>query len=150
MKETAYYGQMKTKLIKQVGGKIIKISDKSTLGLPDSCHIMDGVSTYIETKKDDIYGVNYIIPWNTVKKYLRQYEVCKDIRKHTLVLYVIYCPNLKMTAVLDVNMIAEKFYRNEEPLLEGSHFTQGHGIDLIAAEIYQHRRKVNEELSSRL
>lgn len=146
MRESSYYGTMRTKLVREVGGKVIKISDKATLGLPDSMHIRNGVVTYIETKIFDLKNQRFFAPWDVIKKYVRQFEMCREIRKHALVLYVIYCPHVKMTAVLDVNMIKNDFYKNEAILLEGSHFVSGHGIELIVQEIDDWRIYVREHL----
>ncbi len=146
MRESSYYGTMKKKLVQEIGGMILKISDRATLGLPDSSHVRHGVVVYLETKIYDIHNQNYIIPWNVIKKDVRQFEKCREIRKHTLVLYVIYCPNIKMTAVLDVNTVYEKFYRNEVVLLEGPDFVHGHGIEVMKKKINEwsaHVRRLN-------
>lgn len=148
MKESSYYGTMRTKLVHEIGGKVIKISDKATLGLPDSMHIGEGVVSYIETKIHDLKDQNYFIPWSVIKKYVRQFEMCKEIRKHALVLYVIYCPYVKMTAVLDVKTIEEHFYRNEHILIRSStSFVNGHGIELISENIMNWRNHVREHLA---
>src|SRR6185312_5032005 len=120
MKESSYYGTMKSKLIKEIGGKIIKIADRATLGIPDSMHVGLGIVSYIETKIYNIHNQDSIVPWEVIKKDIRQYEMCKEIRKYALVLYVIYCPNIKMTAVLDVNTIAEHFFKNDHILMKSS------------------------------
>lgn len=135
MKENAYGGIMKDKLVKEAGGQIYKISDQATLGLPDYGHIQGGFTTYIECKIGTMFETGpfgfRVYPRRSVND-IRQFEVCRRIGKEALVLYAIYYPKIKMTCVMTVEMMAT--YDKEEPLIEGHQFRKGHGIEMIVAE----------------
>lgn len=142
MKENAYGGTLKDKLVKDAGGQVYKISDQATLGLPDYGHIQGGFTTYIECKIGTMHeytptGVR-IWPRRSIND-LRQFEVCRRIGKEALVLYAIYFPKIKMTCVLRVEEMND--YKKEDELLEGAQFRKGHGTDMIIAEekMYQWR-----------
>jgi hypothetical protein len=155
MKETSYGGQLKNKLEKELGGKVLKISDRATLGLPDYSHVKDGIVTYIETKITVSKENGFIIPWNVIKKGtdgIRQYETCKSLASNALVLYAIYCSDSKMTAVLLLNYVSSVFAHTEKRLYheENYYFTKGHGIDLIKTKILNYRRTIYERLKSEL
>lgn len=141
MKEASYGAVLALKIEKEIGGRVIKISDRSTLGLPDNLHIKGGFATFIETKigqSVSISGNGYSVqPWKCIND-LRQFEVCRSLAKNAWVLYAIYYPKVKMTAVLPV-VYMNDFRPSENgeypSLIEGHNFRTGHGIDMIEREI---------------
>jgi hypothetical protein len=157
MKETAYWSQLRNKLVKATGGLTYKMADSSSLGRPDSFHIKDGIITVIETK----IGKNFhhtetvgplCFPWKEVND-RRQFEVCKEMSREGLVLYAIYYPKIKYTAVLEVNYLNEfrmGLGADPKPLEVGPNFVAGHGIELIVDHIKQNRRKVYARLDLKL
>jgi hypothetical protein len=136
MKESSYWGSLRQKLVEEVGGKCIKIADVATLGLPDSIHIHTGIATFIETKIGDEKATP-VHPWFILKHDVRQFEVCKRIALNALVLYVIYYPEIRMTAVFQPAHL--------EPILDtGPSLVRGHGISAIKKEMEQYRRMIYE------
>lgn len=143
MRETGYGGTMKQKLQHQVGGQVIKIADKATLGLPDNLHIYRGMTTYIETKIGEDYEDKtdpFVKPWKLIKKDIRQFEVCKQIGKNALLLFVAYYPEIKATWVLNVKEL--ELYKEDITLAMGRDFVWGHGIDLIARHENEYRQRM--------
>src|ERR1035437_3965761 len=104
MNEASYYSMLAHDIESKIGGKITKLADKSTLGLPDSIHVKDGIVTWIETKigtgAEIISSLIYTQPWNEAKKDLRQFEVCNRMSKHSLVLYAVYYPMIRASAII--------------------------------------------------
>jgi hypothetical protein len=146
MKEAPYTSSLSNTLEKLTKGKVLKISDRSTLGLPDCSHIKDSIVTYIETKVEDRFeklaGEFYVQPWLTIKKDLRQFEVCKEISKKALVLYAIYYPKIKHSCILGFDEIAQ--LRETEdgfvPYLNPKLLIFGHGAEDIV-----YRMKLRKE-----
>jgi hypothetical protein len=156
MKESSYLSALSLDIEKQIGGKVIKTSDRSTLGLPDSTHILDGIVTYIEAKigdkvEFDLDGVPYVQPWRTVKKDLRQYEVCKSMAKHASVVYAIYYPEIKKSAIITVEVLAQ--FRPVEGettlpyLCSEEVLCSGRGIKQLKQVMARHRKEVYGRLS---
>lgn len=131
MKEAAYNSTLASKIEKEIGGKVYKISDQSTLGLPDSIHIMNGFASFIECKIGKCSQANWVEPLKVIRD-IRQYEVCRQISKNALVLYAIYYPEIRSTAVIPIEIIHDMKNSEEKRLFFGQYLTRGHGIDLIA------------------
>jgi hypothetical protein len=111
MLESAYGSQLAEDIEKNIGGKVQKVHDNVMLGLPDYSHILNSVVTYIETKIGEQYeivdGVTFVQPWKIVKKDIRQYEVCRAISKHALVVYAFYWPELKKSLILRMDQLSQ-------------------------------------------
>lgn len=138
---------------KRIGGKMIKIADKATLGLPDSVHVKNGICTWIETKigsgEEIINGSVYAQPWKCAEKDLRQFEVCKSISKHSLVLYSIYYPSTKISAVLDIRLM-EIFRDNPNRFLTDSLYIRGsRGVDQILMFMEENIRRILKNENNR-
>jgi hypothetical protein len=159
VKEAPYNSSLASAIEKEIGGKIIKISDRATLGLPDSWHIKDGVLTCIEAKIDDHYetdldGEIFVQPWRVIKKQsdgLRQYEVCKSIARHCSVVYAIYYPKVRMSAILPIE-IFDQFRPNEGEktlpyLTNEAYLAHGKGIRQLKAIMASNRKEVYGRLS---
>lgn len=143
MRESGYGGTMKSKLQHEVGGQVIKIADKATLGLPDNLHIHRGLTTYIETKIGEEYEDKtdpFVKPWKLIKKNIRQFEVCKRLGKNALLLFVAYYPEIRATWVLNVREL--ELYEEDITLAMGRDFVWGHGIDLIARHENEYRQRM--------
>jgi len=156
MKEAPYTSSLSRDIEIDVGGKVIKISDRSTLGLPDSMHLLDGIVTYIETKIEENYtlgsdNVIYVQPWRSVKKDIRQYEVCRSIAKHSCVVYAIYYPIIKMSCVIPVEVLAQFRPQPGEsfmPYLCGEEYLRkGRGLSQLKEIMDQNRGYVYGRLS---
>jgi hypothetical protein len=155
MLESTFGGALSSDIERKMGGKIFKISDRSTLGLPDYIHLLTGIATYIETKIGDEYtlaeGFHYIQPWKIIKKDIRQYEVCKLISRHTLVLYAIYYPEIRKTAILTMDNVEQ--LRPDNPLakipwLNSADILQvGYGSNRVVQLMINHRKEVHASLS---
>jgi hypothetical protein len=136
MKETAYGAVLGSKIKREIGGQVFKISDNATLGLPDNMHIRRGLITYIETKIGNMHEdltYKFCYPWDSVND-LRQYEVCKKIRNDALLLWIIYYPSFKYTAVLDIDELDIMRSDKGGPkfvLTEGLNLVKGHGLGAI-------------------
>jgi hypothetical protein len=133
MKESTFSGLLASKLRKEIGGKIIKISDKVMLGLPDNMHIKHSFVTFYETKIGTGADETCCFPWEAIND-IRQYEVCKRISRYALVLYVIYYPDIKMTAVLSTTQLSTFRVDKDKdsiPLFKGPYFSKGHGVESI-------------------
>lgn len=134
MRESGYGGTLANKVEKMIGGQVRKIADSASLGLPDNMHIHHGRITFWETKMIEYKDVTketgkYMVqPWHVVND-LRQFEICRLMSKHAMVLYAAYCPELQMSWVLEVNMLND--YRRGSYIEEGMFFKKGHGVDII-------------------
>ena len=156
MKEASYLSSISSDIEKQIGGKVIKISDRSTLGLPDSMHIRDGIVTYIETKIDEhfeIYGgIIHVQPWKAVKKDLRQFEICRSISRHSLVVYMIYYPAIKRTAVLSVDLLVQFRPSSDDEDLKylslPKHLVKGKGVQRLSEIMGSNRKEILHVLST--
>jgi len=152
MKESSYVSTFSSKLEDEEGGKVLKIADKATLGLPDSCHIRNGIITYFETKVSDDYqiidNVIYVQPWKIVKKDLRQFEVCKIISRYALVVYCIYWFNLKKSVVLTISQLACLRSEKDQPFqyLYPSRLEDGHGVERLRQLMKANREGIYERL----
>ena len=159
MNEATYLASLSSDIEKSIGGKVVKISDRSTLGLPDSGHVRDGIVIYIEAKigdgvLKDSDGVPYVQPWKAIKKDLRQFEVCRSLSQHCCVLYVIYYPEIKRTAVLTIeqclvfrpkeNETTLPYLSNEEVLVHGK------GTKRVIKIMNANRREIYGRLSTRV
>ncbi len=147
MKEAAYNSTLASKIEKEIGGKVYKISDQSTLGLPDSLHIMDGLASFIECKIGKCNQTNWVEPLKAIKD-IRQYEVCRQISKNALVLYAIYYPEIRAAAVIPIDILHRMKNSEEQRLFFGQYLTQGHGVDLIAEFLKGYREDVIRALTS--
>lgn len=151
MNEASYLSAFSDELEKAEGGKVIKISDRSTLGLPDSFHIKDGIVTYFEgkigTDYDFIGDHPSVFPWQIVKKDLRQFEVCRSMARNALVVYCIYWTTLKMSAVLPVQKIMSMRSLKGQPLqrLDRSFLYPGHGVPQLQNLMHLQRRELYEK-----
>ena len=158
MREASFNSIFAHKLEKEMGGKVIKISDKVTLGLPDSMHLFQGITTFFEVKIGTISSIEvvgdrlYCRPWAMIKD-LRQFEMCKSLGKHATVLYVIYWPNVRMTAVLPVETL--ELYRPSRDsqidkkgllLIKSPNFLEGHGVDIYKNIWNERRKKLYDQL----
>lgn len=155
MKEASYLSSLSTDIEKEIGGKVIKISDRSTLGLPDSMHVVDGIVTYIESKigedHDTVDGIDYVQPWKSVKKDIRQYEVCREISRHALVVYAIYWPELRKSAIIPMEQLAQ--FRpspdGELPWLCNKNILMpGRGLDQLKRLMFSHRKNIHGRLQA--
>jgi len=145
MREASYGAILASKIEEEIGGKVLKLSDRSSLGWPDNVHIKDGVATFFETKINDT-RCDFIYPWDSFKKDRRQFEICKRFSKYALVLFIIYCPRTKMAAVLNIEEL-ESFKKDEDRLLfRGDLFSPGHGIERIRHLIKNERYKIHAKL----
>jgi hypothetical protein len=148
MNEAAYVSTISSKIEEELGGKIFKLADRATLGLPDSFHIFKGLTTFLEFKISTFYATKpthqQVYPWRTIKKDLRQFEVCRQMSKHTLVLYMIYYFEIKYTAVLSINeILALKPADEYAPIpwtAEKSSVRFGHGIPQLKEKLESYRK----------
>lgn len=155
MKEAAYLSQFSNDIEKELGGKVIKTADKSTLGLPDSGWIKDGIIVYIEAKIDtqtecDSEGKIYVQPWRAIEKDIRQYEVCRSIAKHACVVFAIYYPSVKMSAILPVETLTQfkPSSSGKLPYLCDDRFlSKGRGLRQIKRIVDEHRKEVHGKLN---
>jgi hypothetical protein len=153
VREASYNSIFASKIERQIGGRVIKISDKVSLGLPDSVHLMSGIATFFEVKigikrnfcvKNDI---SYCYPWTCIND-LRQYEVCRSIGKNATVLYIIYWPDIRMTTVLSVGSLAmfRPVTQSDSPnglqLIEGDNFVKGHGVEVFHQILEKRKREI--------
>ena len=148
MKESSFNHDLAIRIQEEIGGRVRKISDKVALGLPDTEHVKDSIVSYFEVKLyKHFMEKNVIQPWKAVND-IRQFEVCKRMSKSSLVFYVIYCPKVKMTAVLHLSEM-ETFrpvtgvYTH---LNEGFSFMRGFGIERIKWLMTQNRKEIYEKL----
>lgn len=154
MKEAAYLSQFSNDIEKKLGGKVIKISDKSTLGLPDSMWLSLGIAVFIESKIEnhveiDREGRVYVQPWRSIKKDIRQYEVCKSIAQHSCVVFAIYYPSVKMSAILPVEMINQfkmLLRDNYAYLCDDKYLQKGRGLEQFKRIVDEHRKEVHGKL----
>lgn len=153
MKEYDYGATLCEKLEKNYDGIAVKIADKATLGLPDILFVSKGQATFIETKigkrfslVDDIIEIN---PWLCIND-LRQYEHCRKLSRHAMVLYAIYYPEIKFTVVMSVSILSNYRPKENEPIHfidnTGPHMEKGHGLGIIGSYIAEYRSKVNDIL----
>lgn len=159
MRESSFGSGFATELIKEYGGKCWKISDKVNLGLPDNLHFKDSICTFFETKIYDERGLKTlngricIEPSRAIND-LRQFERCKSTGIHSLTCYVIYCPNLKMTAVIPMSaLIAFIDTPKNKAVLryleQGDYFRPGNGVDTLINLMQIRRRAIYEELNGK-
>jgi hypothetical protein len=146
MKEAYYLAVLSLDIEKEIGGKVTKIADKSTLGLPDSIHCHRGLATFIETKisegRLDPQGKFRVQPWRAVKKDVRQFEVCRDLSKNALVLYAIYYPDMKMSAILTIPQLVELRGKEDFWLNDPHILGPGRGLSQIKHHQEVYRREV--------
>ena len=158
MKEAYYNASFSARIMNLVGGRVIKLSDRVTLGLPDSIHIFGGLSTFFEVKIDEsVHAVSMFQdklscqPWEAVND-LRQYEVCRKISQCALVLYVIYYPRAHMTAVIPLHILEHYNRKHDETCLfwlqRGPYINTGHGEDLYQRILNERREYLYEVLRS--
>lgn len=146
MKEATYNSTLASKIEKEIGGKVYKISDQSTLGMPDSVHLLDGIATFIECKIGKTKTSDYVEPLESIND-LRQFEVCRRISLNSLVLYAIYYPEIKSTAVIPVRVLHAMKSSAYKMAFIGQHLTRGHGIDLVAKYMKENREHVTDQLN---
>jgi len=150
MKESYYLSKLSGDLEKDLHCKIYKISDRSTLGLPDSMILKDGIVTFIETKvaydEDYLDKVLYVAPWKTVKKDIRQFEVCKEMSKNALVLYCIHYPQVNHTTVLTMNMV-EQFRGLDKWLNNPMYLRPGNGLEQIKMFMIENKEKMRVKIN---
>jgi hypothetical protein len=152
MKEASYNAMMSSTLAHTYGGKVLKLADRATLGLPDTIHYKDSVMTWLEVKigkpSSVLHQKNYrewfCRPSDCVND-LRQYEHCRAIGKSANLIWVIYWPHIRMTSVVTQDMM-ELFWRTKYLLKEGRNFTSGHGIQLIINILEQKRKELYVKL----
>jgi hypothetical protein len=137
MRESSYGGTLRQKIQEEIGGKVIKIADKVTLGLPDYMHIQDGIVTFIECKMGERFEVSksgwITKPWDVVND-LRQFEVLRQLSKYALVLYVAYYAEVQSHWMMTVAQL-RVFKTGGNCILK-----KGHGTDTL-----RHYLNVNEE-----
>jgi len=150
MKESYFVSKLSIDLERDVGGRVYKISDKSTLGLPDSMHLKDGIITFIETKisydQECVDNVIYVAPWKSVKKDIRQFEVCKEISKNALVLYCIHYPQVNRTAVLSIPLV-EQFRGLDRWLNTQMYLRPGNGLEQIKMFMIENKEKIRVKIN---
>jgi hypothetical protein len=155
MRESSYNSSIAGEIEEEIGGRVIKLSDRATLGLPDSLHILDGIVSFIEVKiGDKFYSVDghlEVEPWRSIDD-LRQYELCRSISKHATVIYMIYYPEIKMTAVLPMKIL-EYFSPRQGTkasirLHEDTNFVNGHGLDALKQILSERRDYLRGKLNS--
>lgn len=139
MRESNYGAQLKGKIEKQLGGKVAKLADRANLGRPDSLWIRNGIGVFIETKIGTHYEEDFCYPWKEIND-LRQFEVCRQFSRHSLVLYAIYYPKVKKTAILEVNFLATFRVDIGTETKPYHTWTDGHGIDTIDQLAQEDRR----------
>ena len=151
MKEASFGGGFARELVEAYGGRVHKISDRSSLGLPDNMYYKTSIVTFYETKIYHLQpqktesGLWRIEPWAAVND-LRQYEVCRQMSTHATVAYVIYCPTIRMTAVIDLKFF-EMFRKSEKNpvpikyLSEGDNFESGNGVESLIRLINRQREQ---------
>lgn len=152
MKEATYTSALSDAIEKNLGGKVLKISDRSTLGLPDLVHIKDGIVAYVETKILDKYEISdnvvYVQPWRVAEKDLRQYEVCRGISKHALVVYAAYIPAAEMSLVIPVTVLQDHFKKTPTNWLTSEIYLHtGKGLHQYRNFYYQYRRNIHAALN---
>ena len=156
MRENYFNATFAGKIEREIGGIVTKISDRSTLGLPDSHHAYAGVVTFFEVKineaKDAVQlhdGVMSCRPWDAIND-LRQYEVCKRLSRCATVLYVIYHPAACTTALIPLETLAlYNRKRNDNPLIwlpKGPFFTDGYGIEIFNRIRLERRKELYDKL----
>jgi hypothetical protein len=153
MKEASYNALMSDMLVHNYGGRTIKIFNPTLLGLPDTFHFKDGIASFIEVKmgkEKDVVRQNgklFCRPWAAVND-LRQYEVCRVMSYNATVIYMIYYPHIRWTAVIPMP-IMEKL-RGNYLLKEGNHFVKGHGLGVLVQILRVKRRMLYETLRREL
>lgn len=151
MKEATYGSSLAIKIEREIGGKVIKVADKATLGLPDYLHLQDSICTFIETKigHATIGSLNRVNPKKAVND-IRQLQACRLLSRYCLVLYAIYYPDLKMTAVVEVNVL-ERFTLDTAAVCDSfGILRKGHGIPQIKEQIQLRRSNVFNTLAGKL
>src|ERR1035437_6753263 len=146
MNEASYYSMLAHDIESKIGGKITKLADKSTLGLPDSIHVKDSIVTWIETKigigAEIISSLIYTRPWNVVKKDLRQFEVCKRMSKHSLVLYAIYYPIARVSAIVTINQLEALRSNPDGFFVHKDYVKLGRGLEQIRMLMNHNREEI--------
>ena len=156
MRENYFNANFARKIEKEIGGVVIKTSDRTTLGLPDSYHAYSGVVTFFEVKINEaknaiqiVDGVPSCKPWDAVND-LRQYEVCKRLSRCATVLYVIYHPAACTTALIPLDLLAlYNRKRNDNSriwLPMGPYMADGYGIEIFNRIRLEERKELYERL----
>lgn len=156
MRENYFNATFSNRVKQEIGGTVIKSSDRTTLGLPDSYHAFSGVVTFFEIKineaKDAIQihdGVPSCQPWDAVND-LRQYEVCKRLARCATVLYIIYHPVACTTALIPLDLLAlYNRKRNDNPLIwlpKGPYLVDGHGVETFNRIRLEKRKELYDRL----
>lgn len=153
MKESSYNSTLSRKIEKEIGGQVVKTSDRSTLGRPDSMHVKDGIVSFFEVKVATEYTISedkiYVQPWNHIND-IRQYEVCKRTSQHALVFYAIYWPIITVSAILTIEELegirteGEELWVCTSPVL-----LVGHGLERIKTIMSRNERKVHAKLQEK-
>jgi len=158
MKESSFVSKFSTDLEKKAGGKMYKLADRASLGRPDSFHLKSGLVTFIEFKVEErvewAAGNSWVQPFKTIRKDLRQYEICREISKNALVLFVIYYPRIKYSAVLTVDQMVslrcdkeeDAFGIHEDKWLNPKALLQGFGIPKVISHMNDYKEKLIEKL----
>jgi len=156
MREASYNSLFASKLERDIGGEVQKISDRSSLGLPDSFHYMGGIVTFFEVKV--VNATNAISlyqgkmackPWEAVND-IRQFEVCRRMNKNATVLYVIYYTASRTSAVIPLELL-EKYNRKRHAdclyyLQKGQYFVDGHGVDAFHRILLDKKKEIYDRL----
>jgi len=156
VRENYFNANFSNRLEKEIGGVVIKSSDRTTLGLPDSYHAFKGVVTFFEVKINEAKnavqlhdGVMSCQPWDAIND-LRQYEVCKRLARCATVLYVIYHPIACTTALIPLDLLAKyNRKRNDDHLIwlpKGPYFVDGYGIEVFNRIRLEKRKELYEQL----
>lgn len=152
MKEATFLSMLSHDLEVDIGGKVVKISDKATLGLPDSMYLNKGFVTYIETKIGDVYkvidNVVYVKPWDSIKKDLRQFEVCRMMAKNSLVVFIIHYPKVKKTLVLTLNDIKTLQQYPDSTCNSTNSLKEGRGLEKLKIVMGQYQKEMYEKYKS--
>jgi hypothetical protein len=154
MREASYNSTLATEIEEEIGGRVIKLSDRATLGLPDSLHILDSIVTFIEIKIGEkvfeVDGQIEVEPWKAIND-LRQYEVCRAISKYATMIYMIYYPTVKMTAVLPIQVLGLYNPLQCSPaairLREEPYLVNGHGVETLQLYLRQRRNEIRAKLN---
>lgn len=150
MKEFSYNSILTGKLLAENGGRVIKIADKATLGLPDSLYVKDSIATFIECKMGHTSslilrdGKVHVRLWDCIND-RRQFEVCRLLSKNATVLYCIYWSRACISAVVPLEIL-ELFRDNRNLLREGKYLALGHGSERVIRIIEERRKRLYERL----
>lgn len=152
MLESTYLATFSSELEIAEGGRVYKIADKATLGLPDSFHVRNSIITYFEAKIASEYELidgNYFVkPWKRIREDLRQFEVCRSMSRFALVVYCIYWPDIRMSAILTIDQISQLRTALNEDLkcLHPMWLEPGHGVKRIRQLMDKNREEIYGKL----